>query len=222
MRLKPTLVCWLMYVTAAPSTIALAVALAYVLIRPAPFMSRDFGTSMLPWLFVAVHSVVLVGMHARVHTSEVAFLYSRGFSRDTLWVNQVIASTLSVLIVWMVAAFCVWMGLRSWVQEQLMQNPEYPVMASTDMPFLWRYLVGYTVALPTLHYAWVRRNQPTRGQHSGDYLTVAMVLATFTVLAMSPHREGWTLGVTVAGGVTIGLTLLVEAWRLHRSLEVQQ
>jgi hypothetical protein len=211
-----------MRVTAAPTSITLAVALAYVLFRPAPFIARDFGTSVLPWMFVAVHSVVLVGLQSRVHTSGFAFLYSRGFSRDTLWVSQMIASALSVLMVWVAAAVCVRTGLRSWIQEHLMRNPEYPVMASADMPVLWLYLVGYVVALPTLHYAWIRRNHPTRGQHSGDNLIVAVVLATFTVLAMTPYREGWALAVTIAGGVTIGLTLLIIARRLHRRLEVQQ
>ncbi len=222
MKVKLALILWLLRVTAPVTLIALVAAVTYVLFRRAPFVHQDFVSLIAPWLFVALHSVVLVAFVSRVHTSGFAYLYSRGFSRDTVWLNQMTASALAVLVVWLPSALCVWTGLRSALQEHLMQNSEYPVMAPTDTPFPWFYLMGYAIALPTLQYAWVRRNQPTLGQESGDALIVGIVLATFSVLAMTSYREGWAQAIAIAGGIAVGLTFVVTARSLHRGIEVQR
>ena len=198
----------------------MGLAWAYVLLKPEPlFEPNDFW----PWLLILLHSFLVVkNLRGNGHVHRCGFLYARGFTRDTLWAHAMLAHVLCVVMVWAPVALFIWLPIRSAVQDYLYQSPYYPLFTPMEAPLPVVWLVLYTVLAPVLHYAWIRRAQPTRGSNAGDFLAVGFFFAGFATLAMIHYREPWTNYLALAVGFAIEGILLVAGWRLHRSVEVQQ
>jgi hypothetical protein len=92
-----------------PATlIGLPLACFYVLLTRKPL---DWTN---PWmgLFVLVHSLAIVFCLGRYRSPAFAFLYTRGYSRDELWLHKLLATALTVLAVWLPLALIVWLPIR--------------------------------------------------------------------------------------------------------------
>lgn len=200
-----------------PGTLAAALsALVYVLLDPGVLDWR----CRWPALFVLAHSCFVTVAVGRSRSGAFAFTYTRGYSRDCLWAHAMMASAMSVAAVWLPAAVTVWTGLRSSVQDTVFMSQDFPVMATREagVPVAW--LLGYTVLLPTFHYAWIRSSQPTRGRNAGLFLSAGVVVGVFAVTATNPRAE-WFRWFACAGCVAVGAIMLIAGRRLHRRLEVE-
>jgi tryptophan-rich sensory protein len=198
----------------------MGLAWAYVLLKREPlFEPNDFW----PWLFILFHSFLVVkNLRGNGHVHRYGFLYARGFDRDTLWVHAMLAHVLGVLMVWLPVALFVWLPIRGAVQDHLLKSPYYPLFMPLEAPLPLVWLAVYIILGPVLHYAWIRRAQPTRGSDAGNFTTVGFLVAAFATLGMVLYREPWAKCFALATGLAIAGILLVAGWRLHRSAEVQQ
>ena len=200
-----------------PSTLVAALAaLGYVLLVPGVLHWR----APFPAIFIVAHSWLLASRLGRFRASDVAFLYTRGYSRDSLWLHTMMASAQSVLMIWLPCALTVWAGLRSYVQDRVFVSPDFPIMAvlETWVPAVW--LVGYLTLLPLFHYVWTRAAQPTRGRANGFFLATGLLAAALAVMATAPRALWFRWVVYGACGVVL-MAALLAGWWLHRQVEVE-
>ncbi len=216
MKLRMGLLRWLLRRTRAVTLLSLPVVLLFVLFWPHPLTSR----SGWPVLFIFGHSLFVTGAVGGLRGGTRAFLYSRGFSRDTLWGHCMVATALCALAVWLPASVAVWSGLRSFVQDSMARSPWFPVMAPAEMFLPWLWLGLYALVAPVFHYGWIRAAQPTRAPGAGLFLMVGMALCLLTVFILG-FPGPWFRWVACAGGLGIFLAALLGALRLHRRTEVQ-
>jgi hypothetical protein len=216
MQLSRALVAWYFraawFVTLPAALIAVAFAVGY----GDPLADAPFRAG----LFVFFHSVLIARTMSRFDTPATAFLVTRGFSRDRLWLHRIAAHLLCVLAVWGPASLLVWLGVRSAFQNFILQNPYYPLFASADyvVPLWW--LVGYLLLMGVVQYGPVRRAQPTCDRDAGYAITVGVFLAAFTLLNMG-LRSPWFATLTWLALIAASVTLLYGSWRLHRQVEIQ-
>jgi hypothetical protein len=215
-----TLLAWHLRLTRG-HLVAAAVAWTWVLFARTPFYDRSYG--FLPFFFAFCHSLAIVGPLGQTRSGAFACLYTRGFSRDALWRVRMQTTLLAVLAVWGPAALLVWTGARSAVQDHLLRNPLFPLVAprETWAPFAW--LAAYGLFLPALHYAWIRRAQPTREGQSGDWLAAALAIATCIVWNgpdMALWSTVWFRAALWVAGAAVSATFLLAGRRLHRQMEV--
>jgi len=174
-------------------------------------------------LFIFGHSLLIVGLLRNSRTSP-PFAYSRGFSRDTLWAHEMLASAIAASAAWLPVALLVWCGARSVVQDRLLSNPLFPFIAPREYNVLWGWLALYGLILPALHYSWIRAAQPVRWPDSGVWLAVAIVIGVVTIWNSPrfPLRETLWFRIAIwTAGASIALCLLVAGRRLHRELEAR-
>jgi hypothetical protein len=122
--------------------------------------------------------------------------------------------------VWGVAAALIWSGLRSFMQDRVVESAYYPLFAGQDLPFPLAWLGGYLVCGAFWEYAVVRAVQPSRGGATGVILLVGLVLAGVTFVAEG--FQWWTVTGLSLGG--LAASTIVLAWagqRLNRTVEVQ-
>ncbi|MCP4641597.1 MAG: hypothetical protein GY851_14230, partial [bacterium] len=180
-----------------------------------PLEWRDFWA----WLFILMHSFLIVkNLRGNGHAHRHAYLYSRGFSRDRLWVHTTLAHVLAVMMVWLPAAVLVWSPARSWIQDIVFKSPYFPLFGSYEAVLPWVWLVQYAALMPMLHYAWIRRAQPTRGRNAGDFLCVAYIVGAFTAFA-AVHAP-WCRVFAVGVAILILCVMLVAGRLLNRTMEV--
>ncbi len=100
MAIKRGLLLFLLRQTLPATLVGLPIACLYVL------FSREVigSTDAWPFVFILVHSLVLVQLLGRFRSPSFAFVYSRGYSRGSLWLHIMLASVVSVLLVWLPAA----------------------------------------------------------------------------------------------------------------------
>ena len=190
---------------------------AYALMVRDPLSPR----AIWPWLFIFLHTLIL-GRNLSPARASLGggYLYARGFSRDTLWGHAMAAHLLGVLGAWAPAALIIWLPIRSSWQGAVLGNPYYPLFEPTEtfVPLAW--LMAYLLLIPPIHYAWIRRLQPTKEPQAGDYLACGTIaagfIALFNVFAFQPLE--WGLIVLVAS--VASLLLLAAGRRLHRSVEI--
>jgi hypothetical protein len=174
-----------------------------------------------PWvaLFIFAHSLAIVWRLGRPGSSEGAFLYGRGFGRDTLWANAMLASALAALAVWAIGALIVWLPIRSAVLQHVFGSPYFPVMKPAEAAVPWPWLLGYATLLPVFHYVWIRAHQPWRDPADGALLAAGLVIAAFIVVLMR-FGGGWYYRLVVFVALAIAVAALLATRRLHRSMEV--
>ena len=203
---------------ALPPTLLGALGLsAYALLWPDVMVMAD----VWPALLILVQCRLLASLLGRYNSPAFAFLYSRGYSRDALWSHIMLASALSILVGCLPAALIVWTGLRSIVHVRLFHSPYFPIMAPIEnwVPLAW---LGLCMLLASaFHYAWIRRAQPTTGEFSGRFLSVAILVALVTVFNMIPYFHGWFAWLSGVSYVVVLVCLVFGGRALHRSLEVR-
>jgi hypothetical protein len=215
MRLHWNLLRWQVGSALPAAGAALPVALLYVLFTREPLVWNDGA----PGWFILLHSRFLMFWLGRSRTSGFAFLYTRGYSRDALWLHTMLTHVISILLVWLPAALAIWLGMRSGVQDHLYNSPYYPLMMPRESAIPWMWLGEYALLLPVFHYAWIRNAQPTRGQGAGYLLLGGLVIAGIIAVTTG----GWFMrfqGLVWAMGSLASGSLLAGGLVLHRRLEI--
>ena len=216
MRIRISLLKMMMRQCLPVTLIGLPLAVLYVLLTRQPL---DWAN---PWmgLFVLGHSIAIAFCLGRYRSPGFAFLYTRGYSRDQLWVHQVLATVLAVLTVWLPLALLVWLPIRSGVQDVLFRSPYFPILMIREAVVPWAWLAGYALLLPLFHYVWIRRAQPLAGGDGVVLLAAGTVIAIgiFMLFGWFP-RWFWTLLWILAAPITV--TNLVAGFLLHRKIEVE-
>ncbi|MCA9426667.1 MAG: hypothetical protein KC994_16425 [Candidatus Omnitrophica bacterium] len=218
MKLKPTLVKCLFLGAARIHVAALVVWVLFALFRKETLELGD----PWPWVFIGVHTYALAWAFGRIEGSRFGYLFTRGYSSDTLWLHKMIVSFLGAAVGMLPATLIVGASIRSFVQDHLLQNPYYPILASLDFKTVLTWWFGYAVFLPVFHYGWTRLAQPTEQSGAGGWLILAFLLTLFVALNIGlsgPPRVVRSL--LVAGGLLSSVILYV-GWRLHRDVEVSK
>ena len=217
MNIKLSLIGTFLRQTLGVTLIALPVMVIFVLFY------RNILNWQNPWLslFVLVHSIAIVFCMGRFRSRSFAYIYTRGYSRDELWINKMIASSIAVLIVWLPVAVVVWLPIRSTIQDKMFLSPYFPMMMMREVlvPSFW--LFGYAVLVPLFHYVWIRRAQPTRGGNGAVLLAIAVVIAATTLMTFRWHPEWFKTLIWIVSAI-VTATALVGGFLLHRKLEVQK
>lgn len=216
MQLNRTLIRWYWQTVRIPTLLAAAVAAGFALF----YTGRLTEIFFTPLLFIMAQSVLTARQMTRFDAPSAAFLYTRGFSRDRLWVHRIAAHLMCVLAVWGPASLIVWLGVRSVIQDRLIENPYYPLLRSADfgVPLVW--LATYLLLVGVVEYGPVRRAQPTRDRDAGYIIECGLMfllIVTFAGLSESPQ-----LSIPIAAAVAFAsIVLLVGGSRLHRRIEIQ-
>jgi len=199
------------------SLLALPVFCLFILFHNDVLEWRNWWTA----LFVLVHSIIIAVVFGRFRSTSFAYLYTRGYSRDAIWRQKMLATVLAVVVVWLPAALLVWLPVRSAVQDNLFMSPYFPLMRGREMavPFFW--LFGYGILLPVFHYVWIRRAQPTRGGNGAVLLAIGVVIAGIVLMDYRWHPEWFQILVWIVSAV-MASAALVGGLLLHRMLEVQR
>jgi hypothetical protein len=192
---------------------AMLIAAGYVLFAPEPLKVAV----AFPIWFILLHTVIFTLVTGRFNTQASAFLYTRGFSRNCLWMHRALNQILSVAAVWLAAGLVVWSGLRSAFQDHMLRSAYYPLFRSDDalVPLAW--LGMHLVLISVLQYAPIRRAQPTFDRDAGFTIAIFFcILALFTIDSASR----W-VGVVVAISIVVGVvSLIYGSWRLHQRIEI--
>ena len=186
----------------------------YLLFQDQPL---DFRRDSYVITFVLVHSFLISRLIGRVRSESFADLYSQGFSRNVIWSHCWLATLASVLITWLPAAILIVSPLRGQLQNAL-QNPWFPLMASTEWPYLCLVGLLYALVLPVFHYEWIRSAAPFRELISGHLLAIGYFVFAATVFDrfwQMSHR--WWIPACF---MTVSLILGVLGRWLHQRIEV--
>ncbi|MHC4638332.1 MAG: hypothetical protein ACYTBP_06470 [Planctomycetota bacterium] len=176
-----------------------------------------------PWIaiFILSHSIAVAVCLGRFRSADFAFLYTRGYSRDQLWVHKMLATVLCVLAMWLPIALIVWTPVRSIVQDKMFNSPYFPIMAQREAAVPWFWLAGYAILLPMFHYVWIRQAQPIKGSNGAVLLAIGMVIVIVTLMTFRWHQDWFKILILVLSTITI-ITSLIAGLLLHRKLEVQK
>ena len=181
----------------------------------------NFPGDSMAILFVVAHSFLISRLLGSVRSESFAFLYSRGLSRDQLLLHLWLASSLSVLATWLPCAVLVLTPLRATFQDWL-ETPWFPLMASTEWPFVTDSLLCYVTLLPVFHYEWIRSAAPYRDSISGHLLSFALLTSVMILGArLLPIEHFYWRWCFLAGFAAVSTILgLIGRW-VHQRIEVQ-
>lgn len=218
-HLKPTLLHWQLRLLLPVTAVAAPVAALWTLHIPGLL----FTPSAAPPLFILLHSVAIGHFLGRMSSPDFAYLHGRPFSRDTLWAHTMLASLLGALMAWLPAALIVWSGARSAWQD-VIGNPNFPILAGREMAVPWSWLAIYGLMLPVVHYDWIRQLQPTRAADESLLLVVAFLFALLVVWGSGNIWMGKPGLFPVMAAVFTGsaLALLIAGRQLYRRVEVRR
>ena len=217
MGIKRGLLLFFLRQTLPATLIGLPIACLYVLFSREVLQPKGAW----PFVFILVHSLVLVQFLGRFRSSSFAFVYSRGYSRDSLWLHIILASAVSALLIWLPTALIMWTHLRSLLQDYLFFSPYFPIMAQREAVVPWFWLAGYAIFLPVFHYVWIRRAQPMRDGNGAVLLAAGMVTAIVVLMTFRRHKD-WFVILTLVLSIISITTSLIAGFLLHRKLEVQK
>jgi hypothetical protein len=214
MKIRGSLL-WMFFRETLPATlIVLPIACLYVM------FVRDVLSWRNPWMAMLVlgHSIALASLLGRYRSRSFAFMYTRGYTRDELWLNKMAATVLSVLAVWLPVALIIWLPIRSGVQEGF-RSPYFPIMMLREAGVPWAWLAGYAILLSLFHYVWIRRAQPLRGENGVVLLAIGVVVVIAILMSFRWHYDWFRMLCYVLAGVTV-VTTLVAGRILHRTVEM--
>jgi hypothetical protein len=216
MKIKISLLKIMFRETLPVTLIALIIACFYIL------FTRDVLSWQNPWIaiFILAHSIALAALSGRYRSRSFAFLYTRGFTRDELWLHKMLSTAISVLVVWLPVSMLVWLPMRSTIQDKLFISPYFPLMMIREAYVPWAWLGGYAILLPLFHYVWIRRAQPLRGENGVVFLAVGVVIVIAILILFRWHPVWFRILIYSLSTVMI-VTCLVAGRILHRTLEVQ-
>lgn len=218
MRIQRTLLKYLLLETGTINVVAVIVWTGYVLCKRSPLEFYD----QWPFLFIGLHGIGLAWAIGRVDTSGFAFLYSRGYTRDSLWVYKTITMVHGVLMALSLATVILHSPFRTILFNRPLLYPFEPILPLFERQVLWTWWIGYAIALPLFQYAWIRRGQPSAGCNSGIWLCAALPSASYFTFLYHYSRSFKWIDTAIVGGLLIAGILLFSGWRLHRHLEVSR
>ncbi len=172
-------------------------------------------------LFILIHSIAIAVILGRFRNENFIYAYTRGYSRNQLYLAKMSASILSVLTVWLPVALVIWLPIRSVIQDKLFQSPYFPFMETGEniLPLFW--LWGYALLLPMFHYVWIRRAQPIPGSNGTVLLAIGYVMVV--VMHSNFYRNpAWLQLVLVSVTTLSALVLLIGTWKCHQKMEMQR
>lgn len=216
MKMKSSLLVFFLRCLWPVNAAAMIVSILFVLLYPKYFLWNNAWAAV----FILIHSVAITFILGRVRSRSFAFIYTRGFSRDVLWLHKMLASVVSVFVAWLPAALLIGLGGRSALQDWF-RNPYLPIMAAREMSAVWFWLFGYAILLPMFHYVWIRKAQPTRSSGSGMLLAVGLFFVALTLVPFSNHAPWFVMVCGLLAAVIIA-TCTIAGFLLHRTLEVQK
>lgn len=217
MTINRVLLAWQLRRTLPATWFLLPVAILYVLFESERL---QFRFNSVPGLFVTVHCLLIVWRTGRTSLPEFRYLYSQGYSRDSLFLHTMLASFITLLAMWIPIGLLVYLYIRAGVQFEA-GNPWFPFSAWTERPFVWRWFLVSLTLLPPFHYAWVRASLARRGVLSGYALALAayttgaaLWLSTSRVASHATYTSG-SLALLAAA-----MTFLIGGMYVHRRIEV--
>lgn len=188
-------------------------AAGYVASRSLPLNLRDGSIAM----FILAHCLLIACLISPSRSDVSLFLFSQGFSRQTLWLHSWLAALASVGLTLAPCAVLILFGIRGWIQGSQM-NPWFPLIAPTEIPILGWAVVEYLILLPILRYVTIRLANPDQEFKSA----FAIFLLGFIVIAMVwsrlPHSatfQNWTM----TGIATISAVLTVLGYTSMKRTE---
>jgi len=215
MKIRSSLVWMFFRETLAATLIALPIACLYVM------FVRDVLSWRNPWMSLLVlgHSIAIASLLGRYRSRSFAFAYTRGYTRDDLWLNKMAATGVSVLVVWLPVALIIWLPIRSGVQDKWFRSPYFPIMMLREAVVPWAWLAGYAILAPLFHYVWIRRAQPLCGENGVVLLALGVVVVIGTLMTFRWHYDWFRMLCYVLAGI-MAVTTLVAGRILHRTVEV--
>jgi len=209
MRVRIALLRFLLQRSTASTVAFFCLMVLYMLFKPDPLDSAE----AFPAIIVFFHCYSLASSLGRPADKHFAFLFSRGYSRDTLWLNTMIATAISVLAVWLPAAIVVWTPLRA----NFLPDPEYPIVAAAERTVPLAWLAWYALLMPFLHYEWIRWAQPTRGAFGATLVQAGMIVVAYPIVVVAPWPR-WP--ILWAPGALVALGAFTATRRLYARIEV--
>lgn len=195
--------------------IALLIGIPYLLLAPGPLTWKNQWLNLL----ILAHCIALAFRLGRMGRSSTEFMYTQGYSRDLIWLHIIVSTFISVLAVWLPMGLCLWLPVRSHIQDHVFISPYYPLMRVREFSLPWLWLYGYGLLLPLFHYVWIRQAQPTKGSEGAGLIAIGVVIVAGTLVLDPTHPEWFKTLVWVLSAV-ITATALVAGRILHRSMEV--
>lgn len=169
-------------------------------------------------LFILAHASAIACLVSPSRRDISLFLFSQGFSRQTLWLHSWLAAFASVALTLLPCAILILCGLRSWIEDTRL-NPWFPLMSSAEMPVLGRAVVEYLILLPALRYVTIRLASPDQDFRSGvTILVLAFIIATMT--SNQFMRPGPFQYWYVAAAATISIGTAIVGYPLMKRTEV--
>ena len=198
------------------TVVALLVGVPYLLLSPRPLESYDGWINV----FLLAHCIALATRLGHMQGASTEFLYTQGYTRDQIWTHLMAGTVLCVLAVWGPMALCLWLGMRSGIQDHVLVSPYYPLLATREMGLPWAWLRAYALLLPVFHYVWIRRAQPTKGSDGALLIAVGLVVVAGTLVSFRWYAD-WFKVVTYGLFGIMTVTALVAGRMLHRTMEIQ-
>lgn len=190
-----------------------AVLTAYALLMRQVHHYSDF----LPLGLIALHSVWIGICLGGIRGSEAEFLYSRGYSRWTLWLHAQVAAAMTVLLVCLVPALLIWLRMRSDFQERVFQTADFPFMAPREdiVPVVW--LLLYLLFTPLCTLAAARK-----GSAAGTvWLTLGTAVSVFTLFNTPSMLTGAARIIACFAVVAIAALALTATHAIQEKQEVE-
>lgn len=216
--MKPTLLRWI-FAPLWPVTIFSSIVLAAsCLFVSSPLTEHH----VLPVLIAAAFTAFTAWRTGRFASRGAGFLHTRGFTGHDLWLNTFLANTLAALILWLPSAVIVATPLRSAVQNAL-ESPYYPLFypAEYTAPFSW--LIPLVAFVPAMHYAALRKHQPSAAPESGLAVAGAVTVAALcwaNVPGVELRHVSWFPLVPAITATIIAIVLTKASKNIYHTLEV--
>ena len=163
-------------------------------------------------LLIGLHSVWIGIRIGGVRGSEAEFLYSRGYSRNTLWLHAQLAGLIAVLLTCLPSALFIWLRIRSGIQSRLSDTSTAAFMAPREdvVPLAW--LMLYVLFVPLCALAAARR----RHADGTVLLIIGIAVSVFTLF----NTRNMIVGIS--GTLALAAALAISSLALTASHAVQQ
>ena len=196
------------------TTITSISALSFVALHTLPLSFRNDSAS----LFILFHSFLIACLVSPSRIDVSRFLFSQGFSRESLWFHSWLAAIASIGITLAPCAILILTGLRGWIQD-IQSNPWFPLMAGTELPVLTWATALYLILLPVFRYATIRMASPDRDFKSGLGILFLFLLIGFMAWTQL-QRPGPVQHWIITGFLLISTALFVLGYSTYQRTEV--
>ena len=167
------------------------------------------------WLFCVVHSLAIAWTQGMIKQVDVGLIYNRGASRDQIWTAKMLASLISVMLVWLPIALLIWSRGRLIYQDYLL-NPNALFIETHEQLFPLQTLLLYLFLLPVFNYAWIRTALNLQGNRNAWAIAVVPCLTLLWAI-IEKQYIGLSAVIVV---LVLALLTLTTSRILHRSIEV--